>query len=138
MEADLKVFTVRRQIENQTEIQSHSSIHSSATGCFSPRTHAASRIFRWFWLAGGPVIMLFSGIGYALRLNRVLAVGLYCFTAAAVPAVRFADIRFYHGRTTAGEFATIGHGAKFAVLFGAGAVVFFQIMLLIKLSRLLP
>ena len=90
-----------------------------------PQSSAAGCLFRLFWMGLGNIILFFC-LTYIFH-NRVHGLTLvdlgYWLTVVAMVAVRWVDIRSYHGDTVTGEPATLSHWRKYAVRLASGALV---------------
>ncbi len=95
-----------------------------APGCFGV-------LIRLFWLYGGVVILIFSGVDIALRGNRAFTIVLYWLAVVAIMVARFVDIRFFHGETYNGKPATMKHWRRHVVLILAFSSIFFVVLMLI-------
>jgi len=82
-----------------------------------PQISAPGCLVRLFWMGAGNII-LFICLTYIFH-NRVRGLTLvdicYGLTVVAMVAVRWVDIRCYHGETSAGEPATLAHWQKYSV-----------------------
>lgn len=90
-----------------------------------PRDSHAGCLVRLFWMFIGNVILFLCLT--CIFHNRVRGLALidlgYWLTVLAMVAVRWVDIRSYHGDTVTGEPATLTHWRKYAVRLVVGALV---------------
>jgi predicted membrane metal-binding protein len=82
-------------------------------------------------------VILFLCLTYIFH-NRVHGLTLvdlgYWLTVAAMAAVRWVDIRSFHGDTVTGEPATLSHWRRYALCLTAGALVAWIVIHLLALT----
>ena len=90
---------------------------SQLTGC----------LVRLFWMGAGNLILALAVIAIAQNHSGPFVLAwidlLYWLTAAALPIVRYVDIRFLHGATADNQPATISHWRRYTVAVLATSLV---------------
>jgi len=87
--------------------------HDTAIGC----------LVRVFWIIGAlPLIILAVEIGYKRQARLTIIDLLFWLLAIAMVAVRYADIRWFDGKTTDGKPATMATWRRYGLLIGAVAL----------------
>ena len=104
-----------------------------------PQNSAAGCFFRLFWMGMGNIILFFC-LTYIFH-NRVHGLTLvdlgYWLTVVAMVAVRWVDIRSYHGDTVTGEPATLAHWQKYSVRLVIVALVAWIVIHLLAWSGIM-
>ncbi len=104
-----------------------------------PQSSAAGCLFRLFWMGIGNIILFFC-LTYIFhnRVHGLILVDLgYWLTVVAMVAVRWVDIRSYHGDTVTGEPATLSHWRRYTVLLVVGALIVWIIIHLLAMTGIL-
>lgn len=86
---------------------------------------SAGCLLRLFWMIIGNALLLFCLLAILERHARVLGIAdaVYWITVGCLLAVRYADIRHFHGVTADGSPASMAHWRRYAVTVGAASLV---------------
>ena len=104
-----------------------------------PQNSSAGCLIRFFWMCMGNIILFFC-VTYIFH-NRVRGLTLvdlaYWLTVVAMVAVRWVDVRSYHGDTVTGEPAILSHWRQYTVRLVVGALVVWIIIHLLALTGIM-
>ena len=82
---------------------------------------------RLLWMAVGNLILVLAAVGIAQNkagFSLTMTDAVFGVTALCLPVVRYVDIRYFNGKTSDSQPATMAHWLRYtAAIFGASSVL---------------